>query len=62
LILGNATGASWWVGARLPGGFWIGFGMILAIGILVVATWSRAGVLTLSTKHAEPPLHADPAV
>ena len=45
LILGNATGASLWVNARLPAGFWLGYGMFLIIGILVVATWYKAGVI-----------------
>src|SRR5262249_31947726 len=31
LILGNATGASSWVNERLPGGFWISYGLFLLI-------------------------------
>ncbi|HEV3257016.1 MAG TPA: hypothetical protein VG013_09070 [Gemmataceae bacterium] len=53
LVLGNATGASWWIGARLPGGFWIGYGLFLVIAVLVVATWVQAGVLTPANKSAE---------
>jgi hypothetical protein len=53
LILGNATGASSWIGARISGGFWIGYGLFLVIGALVVATWAQAGLLTLADKSAE---------
>jgi hypothetical protein len=52
LILGNAAGASSWVGARLPGGFWIGLGFFLVIAMLVVATWQRAGVLAPADRSA----------
>ena len=45
MILGNASGASWWIGARLPYGFWIGFGMFVVIAALVVGTWTKAGLL-----------------
>jgi hypothetical protein len=45
LILGNTAGASWWIGAKIPGGFWVGLGMFLAIGTLVVTTWAKAGVI-----------------
>ncbi len=54
LILGNATGASSWVGARLPGGFWIGYGLFLVIAVLVVATWNQAGVLEQDNGPPEP--------
>ncbi len=46
LILNNATGAGSWVGARLPGGAWLEFGLFLVVGVLVVVTWAQAGVLT----------------
>lgn len=50
LILGNATGASSWLIWRLPGGFWVNYGGFLAIAVLSVFTWSRAGVL-MAAKH-----------
>lgn len=46
LLLGNSAGASWWIGGRVSGGFWVGFGMFVAIGVLVATTRSKAGVLT----------------
>jgi hypothetical protein len=50
LLFENATGAASWVGARLPGGFWITFGLFLVIAVVVVVTWERAGVLTPAGK------------
>jgi hypothetical protein len=44
LILGNASGASSWIIAQLPGGFWLGYGMFVMIALLL-GTWSKAGVL-----------------
>jgi hypothetical protein len=46
LVLGNASGASSWVGARLPGGFRIGLAIFLVIAGFLVLTWKWAGVLT----------------
>jgi hypothetical protein len=53
LILGNAAGASSWIGSRLPYGFWICFGLFLSIGALVVVTWDKASLLRLARGPAE---------
>jgi hypothetical protein len=45
LVLGNASGASSWIGWRIPHGFWITYVMYLAIAALIVITWGKAGVL-----------------
>ena len=44
------AGASWWIGGRVPGGFRVGFGMFVAIGVLVATTWSKAGVSPAITR------------
>jgi hypothetical protein len=54
LVLGNASGASSWMGACLPGGFWVGYALFLGSAALVVATWVQAGVLTPAAEPAEP--------
>jgi hypothetical protein len=59
LVLGNTSGASSWLGARVPGGFWIGYGLFLAIAVLLVATWVKAGILTSANKLPEPTAAAD---
>jgi hypothetical protein len=59
LVLGNASGASWWLGARVPGGFWIGYGLFLVIAVLLVFTWVKAGILTSLDKPVVPTPAAD---
>jgi hypothetical protein len=58
LVLGNSSGASWWL-ASLPGGFWLGFGLFVASAVLLVLTWVKAGILTPANKPAVPTPAAD---
>jgi hypothetical protein len=44
LLFNNTAGAVSWLGHRLPHGAWVQLGLYVATAVLVILTWSRAGV------------------